>query len=51
MSAFNGPKFVCDSDLGSITLYYNDSNLTSYIVNNMTYELEEQKKVVKRTWS
>lgn len=40
----NGPKLVCKSDEGNITIYYNENTITGYSTSGLTYDLDEQKE-------
>ena len=40
-------KFVCKSDKGNITIYYNDKALTGYTAVGIEYNLDDQNKIAK----
>lgn len=44
----NSKKMVCTSDVGNITLMYNDNGLTGYTAVNISYDLDAQKKYAKQ---
>ena len=41
-------KMKCTAPEGSITILYNDKTLTGYVVKNMTYDLDEQRKIAEQ---
>lgn len=44
----SGHKFVCKSPEGSITISYNDSTITGYSANGISFDLEGQKEVARQ---
>lgn len=36
-------QFVCESDVGSITILYNDKTINGYFANGLSYDLDAQK--------
>jgi len=42
----SGSKLVCESDEGSITLYYNDSGITAYTASNIDYDMDGQNEIL-----
>lgn len=41
-------KLVCKSNEGNITIMYNDKEITGYTAKNMSYDLNNQKKIAKQ---
>lgn len=41
-------KLVCNSKEGDITIMYNDSAITGYTANNISYDMEQQKEVANQ---
>ena len=44
----NHNKFVCESSIGDITLTYNNKEITGYIGNGISYDLDEQQQISKQ---
>lgn len=44
----NSNKLVCKSDDASITIMYNDDEITGYTAKGMTYDLDAQKTYAKQ---
>lgn len=41
-------KLKCESELGTITIMYNDKRLTGYTAKGFSYEFDAQKKSLKK---
>ena len=41
-------KLVCKSDMGNITIMYNDDTITGYTANGMSYDLDTQKEYAEQ---
>jgi len=44
----NSKKLNCKSNLGNITIMYNDKTITGYTATGLTYDLEGQKKYAEK---
>ena len=45
----SGPKLVCESPEGNITIHYNDETITSYQSEGMIFDFDEQRELANRT--
>lgn len=46
--SLNSNKLICKSSEGNITIMYNDSTITGYTANGISYDMDQQKKVANQ---
>ena len=46
--ANNSDKLVCNSNVGKITIMYNEKTINGYIADGISYNLDEQKKYAEQ---
>lgn len=44
----NSNKLICKSSEGNITIMYNDTTITGYTANGMSYDMDQQKTVANQ---